>query len=55
MKKRTTTAQRKSTRKPRKLTKAKSSREFIHSLRGKYRGRSLLNALVEEKRLEREF
>lgn len=30
------------------------TREFIHTLRGKYRGRGLLKALAAEKKVERE-
>ena len=31
------------------------TREYIHSLRGKYRGKGLLKALMEEKKREREL
>jgi len=31
------------------------TREFIHTLRGKYRGRGLLKALAAEKKVEREL
>ena len=31
------------------------TREYIHSLRGKYRGRGLLKALMAEKKKEREL
>jgi len=31
------------------------TREYIHSLRGKYKGRGLLKALMAEKRREREL
>jgi hypothetical protein len=35
--------------------KPKVSREFIHSLRGKYRGEGLMKALMAEKKREREL
>jgi AbrB family looped-hinge helix DNA binding protein len=31
------------------------TREYVHSLRGKYKGKGLLKALMEEKRREREL
>ncbi len=31
------------------------TREFVHSLRGKYKGRGLLKSLMAEKKLEREL
>ena len=31
------------------------TREYIHSLRGKYKGKGLLKALMEEKKREREL
>jgi AbrB family looped-hinge helix DNA binding protein len=31
------------------------TREYVHSLRGKFRGRGLLKALAAEKKREREF
>lgn len=31
------------------------TREFIHTLRGKYRGRGLLKALAAEKKVERDL
>jgi len=31
------------------------TREFIHTLRGKYKGRGLLKALAAEKKVEREL
>lgn len=31
------------------------TREYIHSLRGKYKGRGLMKALMAEKQQEREF
>lgn len=31
------------------------TREFIHSLRGKYKGKGLLKALAAEKKVEREL
>ena len=31
------------------------TREYIHSLRGKYKGKGLLRALMEEKKREREL
>lgn len=31
------------------------TREYIHSLRGKFRGKGLMKALMAEKRREREF
>ncbi len=31
------------------------TREYIHSLRGKYKGKGLLKALMEEKKQEREL
>ena len=31
------------------------TREYIHSLRGKYKGKGLLKALMEEKQREREL
>lgn len=31
------------------------TREFIHSLRGKYKGKGLLKSLMAEKRVEREL
>lgn len=31
------------------------TREYVHSLRGKYRGKGLLKALMEEKKREREL
>ncbi len=31
------------------------TRDYIHSLRGKYKGKGLLKALMEEKKREREF
>jgi len=31
------------------------TREYVHSLRGKYKGKGLLKALMEEKKREREL
>ena len=31
------------------------TREFVHSLRGKYKGRGLIKSLMAEKKLEREL
>lgn len=31
------------------------TREYIHGLRGKYKGKGLVKALMEEKRREREY
>ncbi len=31
------------------------TREYIHSLRGKYKGKNLIKALMEEKKREREL
>jgi AbrB family looped-hinge helix DNA binding protein len=31
------------------------TREYVHSLRGKYKGKGLLKALMAEKRREREY
>jgi AbrB family looped-hinge helix DNA binding protein len=31
------------------------TREFVHSLRGKYKGRGLLKSLMAEKKLEKEL
>ena len=55
MKKRTKAAQRNSTRKAKKVTKPKPSREYIESLRGKYRGAGLMKELMAEKKREREL
>ena len=55
MKKRTTPAQRGSTGKAKKVTKPKPSREYIQSLRGKYRGQGLMKELLAEKKREREL
>ncbi len=31
------------------------TREYVHSLRGKYKGKGLMKALIAEKNLEKEF
>ena len=38
-----------------KKPSAPPSRELIHSLRGKFRGKGLMNALMAEKKREREL
>ena len=55
MKKRTTSASMKPSRKSKKDHKSRPSREFIRSLRGKYKGSGLMEELMEEKKREREL
>jgi len=55
MKKRTPTAQHSSTRKPKRATKLRPSRESIQSLRGKYRGKELMKVLMAEKKRDKEL
>jgi hypothetical protein len=53
MKKRKPSIARKSTRKPKKATTKRPSRELIHSILGKYKGSGLMEELMEEKKRER--
>ncbi len=39
----------------RKIILTPITREYVHSLRGKYKGKGLLKALMAEKKREREF
>jgi hypothetical protein len=55
MKKRTRPDQRSSTLKAKKATKPNPSREFIESLRGKYRGQGLMKKLMAEKKRARDL
>lgn len=55
MKKRATSSSTKPTRKPKKTKPDQKFREFVHSMRGKYKGEGLMEELMEEKKREREL
>jgi hypothetical protein len=55
MKKRIRAVQCSSIPKPKTTPQAKPSRQYIQSLRGKYRGYDLLKELMAEKKREREL
>lgn len=44
---------RQTTRKTRRIRSRPITREYVHSLRGKYKGKGLLKALMTEKERER--